>query len=71
MKEILLKDPPYDARVEVKDVRAGFGWTAPKYDEFLEKAIEDSSKIFYKNEALKIGEGGSIPLMNSLSKMWP
>jgi hypothetical protein len=31
----------------VCDVRAAFGWVSPKYDEFLSKAIEESSNIFY------------------------
>jgi len=52
-------------------VRAGFGWTAPKYDKFLTDAIKESSDIYYKQPMLNNGEGGSIPLMNTLSKMWP
>jgi hypothetical protein len=43
-----LANPPYNAKVELSDVRASSGWISPKYDEFLSKAIEDSSNIFYK-----------------------
>jgi hypothetical protein len=57
--------------VELTDVRASSGWVSPKYDEFLSKAIEDSSNIFYNAQYLGLGEGGSIPLMNTLSQNWP
>ena len=35
LKEILLANPPYNAKVELCDVRGASGWTSPKYDEFL------------------------------------
>jgi hypothetical protein len=43
------KNPPYGAKVELKDVRAGFGWVAPKYEDYLSQAIKDSSRLYYKN----------------------
>lgn len=52
-------------------MRAALGWTLPKYEEFLSKAIEKSSEIFYKAPSLNLGEGGSIPLMKKLSQTWP
>lgn len=71
LKELLLENPPYNAKVELTDVRAAEGWTAPQYEEFLEKAIAESSKIYYNEQHLCLGEGGSIPLMNTLSSTWP
>jgi hypothetical protein len=62
-----LANPPYNAKVELMSVRTASGWISPKYDEFLSQAIEESSKIFYNQPVLNLGEGGSIPLMNTLS----
>jgi acetylornithine deacetylase/succinyl-diaminopimelate desuccinylase-like protein len=38
---------------------------------WLEKSINDSSNIFFKKPANFLGEGGSIPFMGMLGKMFP
>jgi len=40
------------------------GWNAPEPLPYLEKSIKASSLNFFGKEAMHIGEGGSIPLMN-------
>jgi hypothetical protein len=55
LKQILLVNPPYNAKVELCDVRASSGWTSPKYDDFLSQAIQDSSKFFYNAQSLGLG----------------
>lgn len=52
-------------------MRAAKGWNAPTYNENLQRLVDESSKIFFKNDWLAIGEGGSIPIMGKFSELWP
>jgi acetylornithine deacetylase/succinyl-diaminopimelate desuccinylase-like protein len=71
LKQILEKNPPYNAKVEFHIEDAASGWNAPLMDEKLVSLIDESSKKFYGKEALSIGEGGSIPFMGMLGAKYP
>jgi hypothetical protein len=48
------------------------GFDAPEVPEWLDKAFEESSQEWFdKHKYLSMGQGGSIPLMNTLKDMWP
>jgi len=76
VKELTVS-PPYNAVIEVSDVDSGYGWAALKLAPWLEEANRETSRRFFKNsggesrEAMYMGEGGSIPFMCLLGKLFP
>jgi acetylornithine deacetylase/succinyl-diaminopimelate desuccinylase-like protein len=76
VKELTIS-PPYNAVIEVSDVDSGYGWAAPKLAPWLEEANRETSRRFFKSsggesrEAMYMGEGGSIPFMCLLGKIFP
>jgi len=71
LKNILLKDPPYGSSVSFYDEHDGGGWNAPEFDEWLLESIENSSKSYFNKSSCYFGEGGSIPFMGDLGKIFP
>lgn len=50
---------------------SGSGWNAPTTEKYLEESLQNASKNFYGKQAMHLGEGGSIPLMNFFNKRFP
>ena len=71
LKALLEKDPPFGAKVSFTPRSAGPGWKAPEQSPWLAEAIEQASQQFYGKPAAYMGEGGSIPFMGMLGKMFP
>lgn len=71
LKNCLEKNPPFGAEVRFETEEAACGWEAPKLAEWLKIANEEASQQFFKKPAGYIGEGGSIPFMGMLGKMFP
>ncbi len=47
------------------------GWDAPALAKWLELSAEKASQASYGKPACYLGEGGSIPFMGMLGKMFP
>jgi len=47
------------------------GWNAPSTAPWFDKALNDASQAYYGAPCGTIGQGGTIPLMNMLSKGFP
>lgn len=71
LMEIITKDPPYGAKVEVIACNAGSGLNAPELTPELEKTVTEASKHFYGHEPIYYGEGGSIPFLSELHAQFP
>jgi acetylornithine deacetylase/succinyl-diaminopimelate desuccinylase-like protein len=71
VQELLTKDPPYGAQVEITDVDSATGWNAPAFAPWLEDAMARASQAYFGREAAFMGEGGSIPFMGMLGKAFP
>lgn len=71
LKTFLEKDAPYGAKVTFEWDKAGTGWDAPALAPWLEKSLEASSNNFFKKPANFLSEGGSIPFMGMLGRMFP
>lgn len=71
LKDVLEADPPLGMHVEYKLKKAGTGWDAPALAKWLELSAEKASKAAYGKSACYLGEGGSIPFMGMLGKMFP
>ncbi len=71
LKDVLLRDPPYGAQVELKLEKASSGWNAPALSPWLSQAIEDASQAAFGKPAMYMGEGGTIPFMGMLGEKFP
>ncbi len=71
LKALLEDNAPYQARVTFESNGGATGWNAPSTDPWFETALNDASQNFFGAPCGTIGQGGTIPLMNMLSKGFP
>lgn len=71
VKALLEDNAPYQARVTFDGAGAATGWNAPETAPWFAQALDDASRNFYGAPCGYIGQGGTIPLMNMLSKGLP
>jgi acetylornithine deacetylase/succinyl-diaminopimelate desuccinylase-like protein len=71
MKEILEANPPYGAQVRFEPDQAGSGWSAPPIKRWLLDALQSASHASWGNPLAIIGEGGTIPFMAMLGRVFP
>ncbi|MET0754769.1 MAG: peptidase M20, partial [Pseudoxanthomonas sp.] len=71
LKDLLLRDPPYGAQVELALEKASSGWNAPALSPWLSNAIDAASQAAFGKPAMYMGEGGTIPFMGMLGEKFP
>jgi len=71
LKALLEANPPYGAKVRFDYGQAASGWHAPPTDQWLEAAIDKSSREHFGKPAMWMGEGGTIPFMAMLGAKYP
>ena len=71
LRDLLLRDPPYGAKVSFALEKASSGWNAPAMAPWLEQAVGAASEAYYGRPAVYMGEGGSIPFMGMLGEKFP
>ena len=71
LKSTLEKDPPFNAKVFYDSKEAATGWNAPTESPWLTTAANVASKNYFGENAMYMGEGGSIPFMGMLGKKFP
>ena len=71
LKALLEDNAPYQARVTFESAGGATGWNAPGTAPWFDKALNDASQAYYGAPCGTIGQGGTIPLMNMLSKGFP
>lgn len=71
LDKILLKDPPYNSKIQVNSRGFGSGWASKDYSEKLTSSLSKSSKSIWGKEMQTFGEGVSIPFINSLALKFP
>ncbi|WP_313301462.1 M20 family metallopeptidase [Diaphorobacter sp.] len=71
LKALLEDNAPYQAKVTFQPEGAASGWNAPGIDPWFENALNAASQAHYGAPCGYIGQGGTIPLMNMLSKGFP
>ena len=70
LKTLLEDNAPYQARVTFEG-GGTTGWNAPDTDAWFEQALNTASMAHFGAPVGTIGQGGTIPLMNMLSKGFP
>lgn len=71
LEQALTTNPPYGAHVTLELEKASSGWNAPAMSPWLAEAIDASSREFFGQPAMYMGEGGSIPFMGMLGEKFP
>lgn len=71
LKKILLKDPPYNAKVTVNIDFPGPGWNSAELDPRLDAIVHEASQQVFSKPYMAIGGGGSIPFMGLLAEVYP
>jgi acetylornithine deacetylase/succinyl-diaminopimelate desuccinylase-like protein len=71
MKQLLEKNPPYEAKVSYEYGQAANGWHSPQLAPWLEKSVDAASRKHYGEPAMWMGEGGTIPFMAMLGVKFP
>jgi len=71
LKEVLEKEPPFDAHVEFQVGAAMSGWASPQLASWLEDEISAGSTAVFGKKHACLGEGGSIPFMGMLGDLFP
>lgn len=71
LKALLEDNAPYQARVTFEGLGSATGWNAPETAPWFGRALDAASRNFYGAACGYIGQGGTIPLMNMLSRGFP
>jgi acetylornithine deacetylase/succinyl-diaminopimelate desuccinylase-like protein len=71
LKALLEDNAPYQARVTFEGLSQATGWNAPSSAPWFEQALNAASQAQFGAPCGYIGQGGTIPLMNMLSKGFP
>ena len=71
LKKLLEDNAPYQAKVTFEGGGGATGWNAPSTAPWFEQALNAASQAQFGAPCGTIGQGGTIPLMNMLSKGFP
>ena len=71
LKALLEDNAPYQAKVTFETSGGATGWNAPDTAPWFEQALNDASQAHFGAGCGYIGQGGTIPLMNMLSRGFP
>ena len=71
LKALLEDNAPYQARVTFEAAGSATGWNAPGHAAWFDDALQAASRAHFGADCAYIGQGGTIPLMNMLSKGFP
>jgi len=71
LKRLLEDNAPYQAKVTFEGAGGASGWNAPPTQPWFEQALNAASHAHFGAPCGHIGQGGTIPLMNLLSKGFP
>ena len=71
LKALLEDNAPYQAKVTFESSGGATGWNAPDTAPWFEQALNDASRAHFGAGCGYIGQGGTIPLMNMLSRGFP
>jgi len=71
LKALLEDNAPYQARVTFHAEGSANGWNAPETAPWFESALNTASQAHFGAPCGYIGQGGTIPLMNMLSRGFP
>ncbi len=71
LKALLEDNAPYQARVTFHAEGSANGWNAPDTAPWFESALNTASQAHFGAPCGYIGQGGTIPLMNMLSRGFP
>ena len=69
--DILVKDPPYNAKVSAKVLVTGNGFASKDFHPKIKESFRASAQKLFGMDYLCYGEGGSIPFISELGQEFP
>lgn len=70
-REIMTSNPPFNCKITLSNVEAGYGWAAKELPDVLKDSFNKSSKTLFGREFFCFGEGGSIGFIHDLGELYP
>lgn len=70
LTDFLVSHAPFGAQVSVKQVAAGSGWAMDMSTDVAQDA-EEAMRVAFGTDPINKGEGGSIPFIPELQKLYP
>lgn len=71
LEKTLTERPPYGAKVSFEPETPGDGWNAPETAPWLSEVLNAASLASWGAPMAMMGEGGSIPFMGMLGRVFP
>lgn len=71
VRSCLEENPPYGAEVTFEVAEAATGWDSPPLAADLHAVLDRASRTFWGEPPCSMGEGGTIPFMGMLGRMFP
>ena len=71
VRSCLEENPPYGAEVTFEVAEAATGWDSPPLAADLHAVLDRASRTFWGEPPCSLGEGGTIPFMGMLGRMFP
>ena len=71
LEKVLSADPPYCAEIVLDRLHGAPGWNSPPFAPWLDAALATASTEYFGHPTRAFGEGGTIPFMGMLAKMFP
>lgn len=71
LRTLLEENPPYGADVRFTLESAQAGWQAVHRAAWLEGAVAEASRTYFENDAVMLGEGGTIGFMTLFAEQFP
>jgi acetylornithine deacetylase/succinyl-diaminopimelate desuccinylase-like protein len=71
LEQILTTDVPYGAQVELSNLAAENGWSAPPMAPWLTAALDRVGETVFGQPHRTKGAGGSVPFMELLGRLYP
>lgn len=71
LKALLEDNAPYQAKVTFEGAGGASGWNAPHTADWFARALQEASQACFGAGCATLGQGGTIPLMNMLSRGFP
>jgi acetylornithine deacetylase/succinyl-diaminopimelate desuccinylase-like protein len=71
LKSLLTEKVPYNAVVEIEELRGARGLNCPAVYPFFDELLDRVSNCYFKKDCMRLAQGGTCPIMTRLSERFP
>jgi hypothetical protein len=66
VEKLLTNDLPFGCSVTVNNFDIAKGWNCPKYEPWLQSALNETSQLYFGSNYYSLSMGGSVPIIGIL-----